>query len=290
MILPFIESIRPRQWTKNLLLFAGLIFSQSFFNVSLLFKSVCGFICFCAISSALYLFNDLIDVKQDRLHPLKSSRPLPSGRLSSGAAVTGSILLAGSGLICSFLLHTGFGLIALIYFLLITGYTLFFKKMVILDVMVIAVGFVLRAVAGTSVIDVSISSWLLVCTIFLALFLGLNKRRNELEILSDKAGKHRKILGEYTIQLLDQMIAVVTASTIMAYALYTTSPTTVEKFGTRNLLFTLPFVLYGIFRYQYLVFRKKMGGSPELILFRDVSMIVNIVLYFLCIILIIYCS
>ncbi|MFH1941491.1 MAG: hypothetical protein ABIL68_05250 [bacterium] len=176
-------------------------------------------------------------------------------------------------------LNTRFGWIAAAYVVVMLSYTFFLKKVVILDVIVIASGFVLRAVAGAVVIDVSISSWLLVCTIFLALFLGLNKRRHELILLGEDATSHRHILKEYSPYLLDQMISVVTASTVMAYALYTTAAETVEKFGTRNLILTLPFVLYGIFRYLYLVHQKNMGGSPEQIFIKDGAMMLNIVLY-----------
>ena len=190
-----------------------------------------------------------------------------------------SILLSCIALIGAFLIDISFGYVALLYFLLIVGYNLWFKNIVILDVIVIAIGFVLRAIAGAEIIDVTISSWLLLCTIFLALFLGLCKRRHELVIMGEKAGLHRKILGEYNTVLLDQMMSVVTASTVIAYAFYTTAPVTIEKFGTRNLILTLPFVLYGIFRYLYLVHKKRLGGSPELILLNDRSIMINIFLY-----------
>lgn len=276
-----IISLRPKQWTKNCFLFAGLLFSKSFFQGPLVVKASAGFLLFCLLSGAEYLINDLVDLKGDRLHPLKRQRPLASGKLSISFTVIVSIVFFIGGIVLSFLLDTTFGLIAIIYVLMMLGYTIVFKHIVILDVIVIALGFVLRAIAGAIVIDVSISSWLLVCTIFLALFLGLSKRRHELVLLGDDAINHRKILEEYSPYLLDQMIAVVTASTVMAYALYTTAPETVEKFGTRNLIFTIPFVLYGIFRYLYLVHQKKLGGSPEQILIQDRSTIINIIFYLL---------
>jgi len=279
MIAPILESLRPKQWTKNLLLFAGLLFSKKLFQTPLFFKALAGFVVFCMLSGTEYLINDLLDLDQDRQHPLKSKRPLASGRLPVPWAVGTAILLTVVGLSSAFLLDITFGWIAAAYFLLMLGYTLAFKHVVILDVIVIALGFVLRAVAGAAVIQVTISSWLLVCTTFLALFLGLSKRRHEMVLLGDNAKDHRKILGEYSPYLLDQMVAVVTASTVMAYALYTTAADTVEKFGTRNLIFTLPFVLYGIFRYLYLVHQKNMGGSPEQILIKDRAMILNIFLY-----------
>ena len=273
------ESLRPKQWTKNLLLFAGLLFSKSLFQVPLLLKSLGGFAVFCVLSGTVYLVNDLLDLEQDKAHPLKSKRPLASGRLPVPLAMVSAIFLGGIGVVSSFLLGTSFGLIAVVYFILMAGYTLKLKHMVILDVIVLAMGFVLRAIAGATVIHVTISSWFLVCTTFLALFLGLGKRRHEIVLLGEGAQSHRKILGEYSPYLLDQMVAVVTASTVMAYALYTTAAETVEKFGTRNLLFTLPFVLYGVFRYLYLVHQKNMGGSPEQILIQDRPMILNILFY-----------
>lgn len=283
-----IISLRPKQWTKNLFLFAGLLFSESFFEGPLILKATTAFILFCLLSSAEYLVNDLIDFKQDRVHPLKKQRPLASGKLSIPFTITVSVVFFMGGLILSFLLSQAFGLIATIYVLMMLGYTLVFKHIVILDVIVIALGFVLRAVAGAVVIDVSISFWLLVCTTSLALFLALSKRRHELVLLGDDATNHRKILGEYSPYLLDQMISVVTASTVVFYALYTTAADTIQKFGTRNLIFTVPFVLYGIFRYLYLVHQKNLGGSPEQILIQDKSMIINIVLYLLTVGIILY--
>lgn len=283
-----LTSLRPRQWTKNFFLFAALVFSKSVFQGPLLIKTVGSFIIFCLLSGAEYLFNDLMDLKQDRIHPLKKQRPLASGKLSVLTAVIVLVILFAIGLVTSFLLSNAFGWIALIYILMMLGYTIIFKHVVILDVIIIAIGFVLRAIAGAVVIELSISSWLLVCTIFLALFLALSKRRHELILLGDDATGHRKILGEYSPYLLDQMIAVVTASTVMAYALYTTAADTVEKFGTRNLIFTMPFVLYGIFRYLYLIHQKKLGGSPEQIMIQDKPMIINILFYLLATGLILY--
>jgi len=279
MVISLIKSLRPNQWSKNLLLFAGLLFSKSLFEAPLLLKATIGFFLFCILSGAEYVLNDVVDLNQDKAHPIKSKRPLASGKLSTSFAVSTVVILMASGISLSFFLNDAFGWVATAYALLMLGYTFFLKRIAILDVLVIAVGFVLRAIAGTVVIGVSISSWLLVCTIFLALFLGLCKRRHELVLLGENANTHRKILGEYTPYLLDQMIAVATASTVMSYTLYTTAADTVEKFGTRNLVFTLPFVLYGIFRYLYLVHQKNMGGSPENILIKDRGMTINIFLY-----------
>ena len=288
MIYHVMLSLRPRQWTKNLLLFAGIIFSKNLFSLPLLYKSVLGFVAFCFISGTAYIINDLLDLKQDRIHPVKSLRPLASGKISVFWALVTAAVIGGSSLWLSFYLNVMLGWMASLYLILMIGYSFLFKKIVIVDVLVIASGFVLRAAAGAVVIGVTISSWLLVCTIFLALFLALCKRRHELVILNQNAQDHRKILGEYSSYLLDQMIAVVTASTVMAYALYTTSKETIEKFETRNLVFTIPFVLYGIFRYLYLVHQKEMGGSPELILLKDKGMIINIFLYLIAGALILY--
>ena len=279
MILPLIESLRPKQWTKNLLIFAGLLFSQKLFDVPLLLKSAAAFFLFCLLSGSEYVVNDLKDVEQDRNHPIKSKRPIASGRLSISFAIVFVLIFMIGGIAAAFLLERGFGWIALSYTVLMLAYTFRLKHIVILDMIIIAMGFVLRAVAGAAAIGVTISSWLLVCTTFLALFLALSKRRHELILLGDDAESHRKILGEYSPYLLDQMVAVVTASTVMAYALYTMAPETIDKFETRNLIFTLPFVLYGIFRYLYLVHQKNMGGSPEMILLKDRSVIINIFLY-----------
>jgi 4-hydroxybenzoate polyprenyltransferase len=281
MIVPLIQSLRPKQWTKNVLLFAGLIFSVRLFQIEFLFKAVAGFVLFCILSSAEYLVNDLMDLEKDRAHPLKSKRPLASGKVPIPLAIITALILFCGGLYASFLLEPNFGWIALFYSIMILAYSLFLKHVVILDVIILALGFVMRAIAGAVVIRVSISSWLLLCAVFLALFLALNKRRHELVLLGEDAMTHRKILSEYTPYLLDQMVAVVTASTVMAYALYTTASETVEKFGTRNLIFTLPFVIYGIFRYLYLVHQKNLGGSPELIILKDRPMQLNILLYIL---------
>jgi len=271
--------MRPRQWTKNLLVFAALIFSQNLFNTSMLRDSTIAFAIFCLLSGSVYTLNDLLDIKQDRLHPKKSKRPLASGKLKPASAIIAGLLLVTLSLANAFWLNTNFGLIALSYFILQIAYSTVLKHVVILDVLAVSVGFVLRAIAGAEVIDVPISSWLLVCTILLALFLSLGKRRHEILLLEGNAVNHRKILYEYSPALLDQMISVVTASTVVAYALYTMSVETITKFQTDNLKYTIPFVLYGIFRYLYLIHQKSEGGSPEKILLNDKPLLINIILY-----------
>ena len=271
--------MRPRQWTKNLLVFAALIFSQNLFNTSMSRDSFIAFVIFCLLSGSVYTLNDLLDIKQDRLHPKKSKRPLASGKLKPATAIIAGVLLVILSLANAFWLNTNFGLISLSYFILQIAYSTILKHIVILDVLAVSVGFVLRAIAGAEVIDVPISSWLLVCTILLALFLSLGKRRHEILLLDENAANHRKILYEYSPALLDQMISVVTASTVVAYALYTMSVETITKFQTDNLKYTIPFVLYGIFRYLYLIHQKSEGGSPEKILLNDKPLLVNIILY-----------
>jgi 4-hydroxybenzoate polyprenyltransferase len=282
------KTMRFSQWSKNLILFAALIFSQNLFHTGMLSNVTSAFIIFCLLSGSIYILNDLIDLNQDRMHPQKSKRPLASGTLKPFTAIISGIILVVLSLISAFWLNTNFAWIALGYFILQIAYSTILKHIIILDVLAISTGFVLRAIAGGEVIGVPISSWLLICTILLALFLALGKRRHELLLLEEDAVHHRKILYEYSPGLLDQMISVATASTVIAYALYTMSAETTEKFHTDNLKYTIPFVLYGIFRYLYLIHQKNEGGSPEKILLNDKPLILNIILYLITIGLFIY--
>jgi 4-hydroxybenzoate polyprenyltransferase len=283
-----IRTMRPKQWTKNLILFAGLIFAHQLFVFMSVVKSVIAFCCFCLLSSAIYIINDIKDIERDRAHPLKSKRPIAAGQLSIRSAGLSATGIAVVALLFSFWLDFEFGLVALIYFVLLLAYSFRLKHIVILDVLTIAIGFVLRAIAGAVVIDVIFSSWLLLCTILLALFLGLSKRRHELLLLGDNAQSHRRILKEYSPHLLDQMIGVVTASTLMGYALYTMAPETVKKFGTSYMILTIPFVIYGIFRYLYLIHQKDLGGNPTTVLVTDKPILINVILWGLVSILLIY--
>ena len=283
-----VKSMRPPQWTKNLFVFAALIFAQKFFIVPLLLKTAAAFLVFCVISGAFYVFNDLRDREEDRNHPKKSQRPIAKGEIRPSEALALFVGLAAAGLTGAFLLQRGFFLAVLVYFFLQVAYSLKLKQVVILDIFVIAAGFVIRVVAGGLVIAVPISSWLLICATLLALLMSMGKRRHELLLLENKAVEHRPILKEYSSYLLDQMIAVVTASTLIAYCLYTISEETVEKFGTSHLVWTAPFVLYGIFRYLYLVHLKGKGGSPEEIIIQDRPMLLNIVLWIGSVILVLY--
>lgn len=274
-----IRAMRPNQWTKNLILFAGLIFAQRLFDVASIERSVLAFCLFCLLSSAIYIINDIKDVKQDRQHPLKRKRPIASGELSIPAATAAAAVISMGALGGAFALDKSFSVVAFIYFILLFAYSFWLKHLVILDVLTIAIGFVLRAIAGAEVLNVSFSSWLLLCTILLALFLALSKRRHEIVLLGNGAQSHRKILEEYSSYLLDQMIGVVTASTLMSYALYTMAPETVAKLHTSNMIFTTPFVIYGIFRYLYLVHQKEEGGNPSSVLLSDKPILINILLW-----------
>jgi 4-hydroxybenzoate polyprenyltransferase len=277
--LHLIKSFRPGQWTKNLFIFAGLIFSQNAFDIQMLGLTLAAFAVFCALSGSVYTINDLSDLHEDKKHPVKKHRPLASGKLGVHFATGALVILIPAALLAAWLLGRGFFIVSLSYLVLQALYSFYLKRVVILDVFSIAAGFVLRVVAGAVVIDVEISSWLIICTILLSLFLALSKRRHELETLEDEAPEHRKVLEDYSRGLLDQMISVVTASTVVCYALYTISGETVEKFGTKNLIFTVPFVLYGIFRYLYLVHKKGEGGNPENIIVSDIPLIINMILW-----------
>jgi len=274
-----IESLRPKQWLKNLFVFAPLIFSQNVFQWPLLQRSLLGFLSFCLLSGAVYIFNDLRDLEADKHHPLKARRPLASGRLKRAHAWIAFITVSAGSLGLSYALSPEFFTAALVYLVLQTAYSLGLKHIVILDLFIIASGFLLRVVAGGLVIEVSLSPWILICIFLLALFLAMGKRRHELALLEDEAQAHRPILKEYSPLLLDQMISVVTASTVVAYCLYTISDETVAKFGTTNLIFTAPFVIYGIFRYLYLVHQKSLGGSPEALILKDKPLFISLILW-----------
>ncbi|MBE3134155.1 MAG: decaprenyl-phosphate phosphoribosyltransferase [Acidobacteria bacterium] len=281
-------SLRPGQWTKNLILFAGLIFGRQLFAPHELGRAWAAFAVFCALSGVVYLINDVIDRESDRRHPLKARRPIASGDLSPRLAVAVAAGMTVVSLAAAFWLGTLFGLVSMAYVGLLACYSFWLKHVVIMDVLTIAIGFVLRAAAGAVVVAVPISQWLLVCTVLLALFLALSKRRHEIVLLADGAVEHRRILGEYSPYLLDQMIGVVTASTLIAYIFYTINPETVQKFGTELLGVTIPFPLYGIFRYLYLVHRREGGGSPAEMLLTDRPLLVCVALWAALVVLIIY--
>ena len=287
MLWGVVVSLRPRQWVKNLFVFAGLVFAQRLFTPSA-WTALAAFVIFCGLSGAIYLFNDVADRDKDRLHPKKRERPVASGLLPVPAAIGAGGLLVVGGLAAAAWLSPPFAVTALAYVSLLTLYSVWLKHVVIVDVITVASGFVLRAVAGAVAIGVEISGWLLICTILIALFLALGKRRHEYLTLEGEAARHRPILAEYSAELLDQMIAVVTASTVTAYALYTMSPETVAKFHTPLLPATLPFVLYGIFRYLYLLYRHQLGGNPSELFLNDRALLVNTICWIVAVLLIIY--
>jgi 4-hydroxybenzoate polyprenyltransferase len=289
MLTDILRSMRPRQWVKNLFVFGGVVFSERLFTPAV-WTAAAAFVIFCALSGAIYLLNDVADRDKDRRHPDKRRRPIAAGRLSVSAAVVAAVVLIVIGLGAAAWLSRPFALAALAYVILLSAYSAWLKQMVIVDVLAVALGFVLRAAAGALAIGAAISSWLLICTILLALFLALGKRRNEALALQADADRHRPILAEYSPAFLDQMISVVTASTVTAYALYTMSPETVAKFHTALLPATLPFVLYGIFRYLYLLYHRQLGGNPTDMVLHDRALLLNTALWLLVVLLIIYGS
>jgi 4-hydroxybenzoate polyprenyltransferase len=264
------------------------VFAQRLGDRASMVRAVFAFVVFCALSGSVYLVNDVLDREQDRQHPLKARRPIASGALGTNTALIAAFVLAVGALTAALRLSVPFFVAAIAYLFLLFAYSAVLKHLVILDVMTIAAGFTLRAVAGGAAIDVPVSHWLVVCTALLALFLSLSKRRHELVLLADSATGHRPILEAYSPYLLDQMISVVTASTLIAYAFYTISPETTAKFGTTALALTIPFPLYGIFRYLYLVHRKDLGGSPTDLLLEDRPLLICIGLWAAAVILIIY--
>ena len=288
VLLNLLISLRPGQWTKNLFVFAALVFAERLNDAGAVARSVAAFLIFCALSSTVYLINDVLDREQDRRHPLKAGRPIASGAIAPALAIGVAAVLGFAAIIAALGLGWLFFQIAAAYLVLLIAYSAFLKHIVILDVLTIAAGFTLRAAAGAAAIVVPMSHWLLVCTTLLALFIALSKRRHELTLLAEKAIDHRPILGDYTPYLLDQMVSVVTASTLIAYAFYTISPETTAKFGTDLLSLTIPFPLYGIFRYLFLVHQRDKGGSPAELVVNDRPLLACVALWALSVILIIY--
>ena len=282
------RSMRPHQWVKNVFLFAGLLFSKNIHNPLLFLNVIAGFIVFSLAASSIYILNDIIDIENDRRHPEKKKRPLASGQLSERSAWAAAVILALLSVFSAFLIDRQFFIIVVIYIVINIFYTMRLKNLVILDVMCIASGFVLRVLAGTALAGVETSDWLIICTITLSLFLGFSKRRHEIALIGNNAENHRQVLAHYSLPFLDQMIAVATACTVIAYALYTVSEETITRFGTRNLIFTLPFVLYGIYRYLYLIHERKSGGNPTSAVLHDRPLLFNCLLWVAVIFVIIY--
>ena len=292
LVSSLVLSLRPSQWTKNLIVFAALMFGRpeghGLLDPRAVAQSLAAFAIFCCLSGVVYLVNDVADRDADRRHPLKRHRPIASGAVPPGIAIGAALLLAVVALSAAWLLRPSFALVAVAYVALLASYSGGLKHVVIIDVLTIAIGFVLRAVAGAVAIDVPISHWLLIMTILLALFLALSKRRHELVLLAAGATGHRPILEEYSPYLLDQMISVVTASTLVSYVIYTVSPETVQKFHTNSLGLTLVFPLYGIFRYLYLVHQKEGGGNPSDMLLTDRPLLACVAVWAIAVAIIIY--
>ena len=282
------QSLRPAQWAKNLFVLAPLVFGERLLDGEVSLRAFLALLAFCFASSSVYLINDLRDREEDRRHPLKRLRPLAAGTLSAPAAIAAVVVLAAVAAGIAAWLGSGFALILGAYLLLNLLYTFQFKHMVILDVMSISFGFVLRVEAGAEATGIEVSRWLFLCTIFLALFLAFSKRRHEITLLAGAASGQRRVLDHYSPAFLDQMINVVTASSVVSYALYAVAPETVSKYGTQDLVWTIPLVLYGIFRYLYLMYQRPGERNPTEAILRDGPFLINILLWGLAVVWIVY--
>lgn len=287
MLVALIKTMRPAQWTKNGFIFVPLVFDEKLFQIELLSRTIVGFLMLCLISGTVYLINDLVDIEKDRQHPTKRNRPLPSGQLSRSVAIVAAILIPAVVLPLSFLLDVAFGLILTGYLILQIAYSFWLKNVVIIDVMVIAAGFVLRVAAGVPLVEAErFSPWLYLFTTQLALFLALGKRRQEIALLKSHASNTRAILDHYSLPFVDEMMAVVTASTVMTYALYTFSAPNLPE--NHTMMLTIPFVIYGIFRYLYVIHIQGNGGAPDEVLLTDRPLQVAVGLFGLAVVMILY--
>jgi 4-hydroxybenzoate polyprenyltransferase len=281
-------SLRPHQWVKNLLVFVGLIFSQSLLIRSEVRNSLIAFALFCCASSAIYLLNDVCDMKEDRKHPGKRLRPIAQGTLSPAVAIIAMLILAAVAVLGGFALNVPFGLVISAYLVLTVAYSMGLKKLVIVDVMLIAFGFVLRAVGGAVAVGVAASPWLVICTLLLALIVGFGKRRHELLLLESGAVDHRKTLESYSVEFLDMMVSISAGAAVVSYALYTMAAETIARVGSSGLLITTPCVIYGVFRYLYLVHEKSEGGDPALMFIKDRATLINGLMWLAAILLVLY--
>jgi 4-hydroxybenzoate polyprenyltransferase len=278
MLVALLKTMRPKQWTKNVFVLAALVFDKKLFVPHFLFKGLAAFALFCAISSAVYLVNDLADMEKDRQHPAKRNRPLASGQLTPTVALIAAATLVVASIALSFLLDPLFAAVSAGYLLLMILYSFWLKNVVVVDVLTVAAGFVLRVAAGVVVVRAArFSPWLYLCMVFGALFIAISKRRHELVLLNENANAHRSIFDEYNLALLDDMIRMVTASTAMAYSLYTFSAPNLP--GNHAMMLTIPFVLYALFRYMYLVQVKGRGGAPEDLILEDKPLLLSIGLW-----------
>jgi 4-hydroxybenzoate polyprenyltransferase len=279
--------MRPAQWTKNGFIFVPLVFDEKLFQIEPLTRTLIGFVMLCLISGAVYLINDLVDIEKDRQHPTKRNRPLASGQLSKSVATAAAILIPAVVLPLSFLLDPAFGLILTGYLVLQIAYSFWLKNMVIIDVLVIAAGFVLRVAAGVPLVHAErFSPWLYLFTTLLALFLALGKRRQEIALLKSQASNTRAVLDHYSLPFVDEMMAVVTAGTLMTYALYTFSAPNLPE--NHTMMLTIPFVIYGIFRYLYVIHIQGNGGAPDEVLLTDRPLQVSVVVFGLAVVVILY--
>lgn len=287
MLIGLLKTMRPKQWAKNIFVFAALAFDKKLFDPLWLGRTLAAFALFCLISSTVYIINDLVDLEKDRAHPVKRNRPLPSGQLSRHAALVAAILFAIAGIALSFWLNWRFGLVIVIYLILMILYSFWLKNIVIIDVLTIAAGFVLRVAGGVVAITVErFSPWLYVCMTLLALFMAVGKRRHELTLLAGNASSHRAILEQYNLQFLDDMISLVISTTVIAYSLYTFSAPNLP--ANHTMMLTIPFVLYGLFRYLYLVRVKGLGGAPEDLVLKDKPLLLDVMLFGLAAVAVLY--
>lgn len=272
----FFKAMRPHQWTKNLFVFAPLLFGKKLTEPEIVGYALLAFAVFCCLASALYIFNDWMDADEDRTHPEKCLRPISSGALPAPVALTGAAILLAAAFGIAFFIGTKFLLVAAFYFVLMLGYCLVLKRLPVLDCMTIATGFVLRVGGGAFAVGVMPTHWLIVCAFLLALFLAFTKRRQELLTLTDQAGAHRKVLNEYTVGYLEQINNILVAATIVCYALYTVAPETIARFETDKLIYGTIFVIYGMFRYLALIKDSANGGNPSRMFLRDKSLLATV--------------
>ena len=288
MIRPLLRALRPVQWVKNVFVLAPIVFAEQLGQAAVLGRAALAFVTFCFAASAVYLFNDIRDREEDRRHPLKQHRPIASGALPVPAAWAAALILAGAALATAASFGAFFGVLLVVYLAVNLLYTSGLKHVVILDVMAVSSGYVIRVLAGAEAIDVEVSRWLVLCTIFLALFLIFSKRRHELVLLADEAAEHRSVLSHYSPAFLDQMINVVTASTVVSYAVYAVDSATVSRFGSDRLVYTVPLVLFGVFRYLYLIYQKHEKHNPTESVLRDLPSVVNVLLWGVLVLWIVY--
>ncbi len=288
MLRPLLRALRPVQWVKNAFVLAPLVFAEQLTDPQVLGRAALAFLAFCFAASTIYLVNDLRDREEDRLHPLKQHRPIASGALSVSVATAAAAVLGVVSLALSLYFGAAFTVLLAVYLGINLLYSAGLKKVVILDVMAVSSGYVIRVMAGGEAVGVSVSNWLLLCTIFLALFLILSKRRHELVLLADDAAEHRSVLSHYSPAFLDQMINVVTASTVVSYALYAVDAATIERFGSDRLVYTMPLVLFGVFRYLYLTYQRQQRRNPTEAVLTDVPSLANLLVWGLVVLWIVY--